>query len=282
MPQSCHSLTFSRQMKKKKSPDGQDVLDLATSKSIDFATTALNYEQFRKLARNPNLSPEEKIAFPAHYRVGYEGAIFDDIRRKLGILNKPGKTWVDIGCGCGGVTDRVKAFAARQHHTLILVDSREMLDQHQDQDSVLKVAGKYPDNAADVFNATNDKGADAILCYSVLHYIYVDANPFTFLDRVIHLLAPGGTALIGDIPNVSKRKRFFSSAAGIAFHKSFMDTDEPPVVEHLVVEDNKIDDAVLTGLVQRAQAAGCDAYVLPQHEDLPLANRRDDLLIRKP
>ena len=60
-----------------------------------------------------------------------------------------------------------------------------------------------------------------------------------------------------------------------------MQTDEAPVVAWLKVERNKIDDAVLAGLVQRAQSAGCDAYILPQPSTLPMANRREDLLIRK-
>ncbi|NKB48014.1 MAG: methyltransferase domain-containing protein [Alphaproteobacteria bacterium] len=255
---------------------------MATSESIDFATTALDYERFRQLAKNPNLSPEEKIAFPSQYRVGYEDMIFAEILGNLLTLKEPNKTWVDIGCGCGGVTDRVKKFAAQENHNLVLVDSKEMLDLNQDQEGMIKIAGKYPEIAQDVFAATGAKGADAILCYSVLHYVYVDTNLFAFLDHLIDLLAPRGAALIGDIPNVSKRKRFFSSEAGIAFHKAFQNTDEPPRVEHLVTEHDNIDDAVLAGLVRRAQAAGCNAYIVPQNDALPMANRRDDLLIRRP
>jgi len=44
----------------------------------------------------------------------------------------------------------------------------------------------------------------------------------------------------------------------------------------------KIDDAVLADLIARAQACGCDAYLLPQGAGLPMANRRDDLLIVRP
>lgn len=88
--------------------------------------------------------------------------------------------------------------------------------------------------------------------------------------------------LIGDIPNVSKRKRFFASEAGIKFHQSFMQTDEIPDVDFRSVEFNRIDDAVLLGVIMRARAQGCDAYWLPQAEGLPMANRREDLLIAKP
>jgi hypothetical protein len=123
---------------------------------------------------------------------------------------------------------------------------------------------------------------DVIIAYSVLHYVFVEGNLFGFLDQAIHLLAPGGSLLVGDIPNVSKRKRFFATRAGAAYHRCFTGRDEDPTVDFNCVEDGKLDDGVLMGLVLRARAAGCDAYMLPQADDLPLANRREDLLIRKP
>ena len=48
------------------------------------------------------------------------------------------------------------------------------------------------------------------------------------------------------------------------------------------IDQGKIDDSVLIGLVLRARAAGFDAYLVPQPETLPMANRREDLVIRKP
>src|SRR5262249_43878239 len=123
---------------------------------------------------------------------------------------------------------------------------------------------------------------DAIICYSVFHYIFVEAHFWRFLDTSIELLAPGGQMLIGDIPNVSKRKRFFASDAGVRYHQAFMQTSEVPSVDFVAVEKDKIDDAVLLGVVMRARAQGCDAYWLAQPDHLPMANRREDILIRKP
>jgi hypothetical protein len=110
----------------------------------------------------------------------------------------------------------------------------------------------------------------------------VDTNVFGFIDSVIELLKGGGSALIGDIPNASKSRRFFSSPDGVAFHRKNMRTNDMPAVRHLCVERGRIDDSVLAGIVARAQAAGCHAYVLPQDRRLPMATRRDDLLISKP
>ena len=47
-------------------------------------------------------------------------------------------------------------------------------------------------------------------------------------------------------------------------------------------EPGKIDDAVILGLLARSRAAGFDAYVVTQPEELPMATRREDILIRRP
>jgi hypothetical protein len=61
-----------------------------------------------------------------------------------------------------------------------------------------------------------------------------------------------------------------------------MKTDEAPVVEFNKVEFDQIDDAVVMSLIQRARAQGFDAYVVPQAPALPMANRREDILIVRP
>jgi hypothetical protein len=48
------------------------------------------------------------------------------------------------------------------------------------------------------------------------------------------------------------------------------------------VEAGRIDDAFLLAVVMRCRSAGFDAYLVPQSEDLPLANRREDILIARP
>jgi hypothetical protein len=88
--------------------------------------------------------------------------------------------------------------------------------------------------------------------------------------------------LIGDIPNVSKRKRFFSSETGVRFHKEFMRTADDPTVSFNQIEHDQIDDSIVFSILGRARAAGFDAYVLPQGRALPMANRREDILIQRP
>ncbi len=74
----------------------------------------------------------------------------------------------------------------------------------------------------------------------------------------------------------------FSSPAGVKFHREFTGTETSPEVVFNRVERGQIDDAVVLSLLARARAEGCDAYVVPQRDDLPMANRREDILVRKP
>lgn len=240
----------------------------------------LSYEDFRRMAGDPALSVHEKNGFPDSYREGYQEVIFSDIVGKLSNLRDHKKTILEIGPGCSGLPKRLIGHSAAHEHVLVLVDSPEMLAQLPDGAGVTKVPGSYPqcEQALDAW-----KGKfDVILCYSVFHYIFVEAGFWKFLDYSLELLADGGQMLIGDIPNVSKRKRFFSSAAGVRFHQSFTGTADVPAVDFRSVETNRIDDAVILGVIMRVRAQGCDAYWLPQSPALPMANRREDVLIVKP
>lgn len=257
--------------------------DLSRDRDIDFANERLDYEALRALARNANLDVHGKIGFPTSYREGYEPAIFRDILRKLPALAEAeGLTIVDIGPGCANLPKMIIELCAQRRHRLVLVDSDEMLVQLPDVAGVtFKCSGEFPKNRPAVANLAPE-GCAALISYSVLQMVVLGANPFDFLDQTCSLLAPGGRALIGDIPNHSKRQRFFASEAGKAFHRAFTGRDEDPAPGFNALAPGKIDDAILHGLMQRAQAAGFDAYLLPQAADLPMANRRDDLMFVRP
>lgn len=241
-----------------------------------------NYKKFKDLAQNSCLSKYEKIGFPDSYRAGREEAIFADIISKLPIVKqKKNLNILDIGSGCSDLQNYVNSLAQEREHKLFLSDSEEMLALVPDSACVIKVPGFFP-STAELIRSQAGGGVDVVLCYSVLQYIFVESNVWYFLDQVMELLNHGGQALIGDIPNNSKRRRFFASPTGVRFHKEFMKTDEAPVVNFNCVETGKIDDALLLSMVMHCHSSGCDAYVVPQPEGLPFANRRDDLLIRKP
>jgi hypothetical protein len=240
----------------------------------------LNYDDFKRLAADESLSPYQRIGFPDSYREGFEPAIVQDIIAKMPPLQEQAGVVVDIGCGCTDMPRLLAEHAARHQHELVFVDSEEMLNRVPSGPNIKRVAGKFPAMPALVDEYRGR--ATAVIAYSVLHYVFEGEDLFGFLDAACGLLAPGGHLLIGDIPNASKRRRFFASETGVAFHKAFMKADAPPVVEPFALEPARIDDGVVFGIVMRYRSAGFDAYVLPQSRALPLQNRREDLLIVRP
>jgi 2-polyprenyl-3-methyl-5-hydroxy-6-metoxy-1,4-benzoquinol methylase len=240
----------------------------------------IGFEDFKRFAKDKNLSKYERIGFPDDYRRDFEATIFSDIRQKLPNLELRGKQVLDIGPGCSDLP-RLEMDLCREHgHHLTLIDSSEMLSLVPDESFIEKISGLFPYCEELVLKSKGKM--DVILCYSVIHYAIVETPIFRFLDTALALLAPGGQMLIGDVPNVSKRKRFFASEKGIEFHQQFMKTSDKPEVEFNRIEQDKIDDAVIFSLTQRARTAGFDAYIIPQDSALPLANRREDILIVRP
>jgi hypothetical protein len=241
----------------------------------------LTFEQFRRLALDARLSKYEKIGFPDSYRKGLEALIFEDIRSKLTNLESTGKVVLDVGPGLSDLPLAMIDLCRSKGHRLILIDSPEMLSGVPDFEFVRKVPGRFPEDCADLAREFAGR-IDAILSYSVLQYAFVESSVFNFVDQLLLLLSEGGQMLIGDIPNIDKRKRFFASSGGVRHHQSFTGTNEMPPMQVTRVEVGKIDDAVVMALVSRCRQAGFDAYIMPQRADLPMANRREDLLVNRP
>jgi hypothetical protein len=248
--------------------------------SIDKFRNSYRYEDFKSLAGDPTLSKYEKIGFPDSYRAGKEEVIFDDIVAKLKIRNKADQVFLDIGPGCSDLPQLLHKYALSNGCKILLVDSQEMLDQMPGNVTSSRFAGRFPDDVPHLLT-TYQNSIDYIVTYSTLLCIFYDACIYKFLDAAVSLLKAGGVLLVGDVPNISKRKRFFSSEAGKQFHKEFMKTDEDPVVEHAKLEPGQIDDGVIFGILQRYRGFGYDTMLLPQNDALPFANRREDILIRK-
>lgn len=246
---------------------------------IDFEN--LTFEDFRALAKDGALSPYEKIGFPDTYRADYEADIFADILAKIPALEGQGKRVLDIGPGCSELPRYLIDLCERQGHELVLVDSQEMLDLLPDKPFICKLPGRFPEELQGFVEKA--AGAfDVIIAYSMLHYVVPGSDVFRFADSALALLTNEGRMLVGDIPNISKRKRFFASETGVRFHQQFMKTDERPEVHFNQLQPNAIDDGLLFGLLIRARGMGFDSYLLPQPASLPMANRREDLLFIRP
>jgi 2-polyprenyl-3-methyl-5-hydroxy-6-metoxy-1,4-benzoquinol methylase len=249
---------------------------------IDFSRFEdITYESFRRRALDPTLTVHEKVGFPDGYREGKEGVIFDDVDAKLTRLLLREQVVVDIGAGCGELARLMMERCAENGHRLFQVDSPEMLALLPEAPHAERVAGRFPDDCDEFLDQLRGQ-ADCVLAYGVLPCVFVESNVFEFVDRALELLAEGGQLLLADLPNLSKRKRFFASEAGVRFHQEFMETAERPDVAFNVLEPGAFDDAVVLAIVSRCRSAGFDAYVVPQRKGLPFANRREDILVNRP
>jgi hypothetical protein len=241
----------------------------------------LRYEDFRRLAERPDLSRHEKVGFPNNYREGKEEQIYRDMETKLKALNETCKTVLEIGPGCSNLPIMLAESCRKKGSRVLFVDSSEMLAQLPDGPHITKYPGTFPDALS--LHASELTGKiNAVIAYSVLQYVFAEFNLWNFLDTSLALLANGGEALIGDIPNISMRKRFFCSPSGEETHRQHTGLTSKPEVKFNIIDPGQIDDSVVMAILSRARAQGYHAWVLPQSTDLPMANRREDILIRKP
>jgi len=240
----------------------------------------LTFDDFRRMASDPDLTRHEKVGFPDEYRAGREADIFRDVVGKLPLLEQRDRTVLEIGPGCSELPVMLMNLCEKQGHRLLLVDSEEMLAQLPDAPHVEKIPARFPE--APALFEHHAGVVDVILAYSVLQYAFAEGNAWSFLDRSLALLAPGGAMLLGDIPNTSMRKRFFASAAGARCHQQFTGRSELPDVKFNILEPGQMDDSVVVGVLLRARAAGFHAFVVPQAPGLPMSNRREDILVHRP
>lgn len=244
---------------------------------LDLTKKRMTFEVFKEMASEGTLSKYEKIGFPDSYREGYENKIFENIKAILK-LNRKNLTFFDIGCGCSELPNMIINYAIEKDHNLYLIDSKEMLEHLRDEKNIFKLSAKFPD---EINLEHYVHSVDVILIYSVLQHIILDMNPFYFLDKAVGLLKDGGRLLIGDIPNISKRNRFFASENGLKFHQEFTKSDSKPSFEFNTLIEEKADDSLIFAILTRYRNAGFETYLLEQPITLPMANRREDILIVK-
>lgn len=248
-------------------------------KSTSTKHNEINYEAFKLMALDENLSKYEKIGFPDNYRQGKEKNIFLDLSDKLK-LDRNGLKVLDIGCGCSDLADFFIENAEKTNQELLMLDSAEMLSLLKDSKVVKKIPGQFPTIADDMSEYLGK--LDVVVAYSVMQHVVLDFNPYSFIDKALDLLKPNGYLLLGDIPNNSKRNRYFCSEAGRKAHEEYVGSKDVPLpLRHYPDTYEKIDDGILFGILLRYRGLGMETYILPQGEELPMATRREDILIIK-
>ena len=89
---------------------------------------------------------------------------------------------LDIGPGCSELPKMIRKRCERQGHTLLLVDSEEMLAHHPDSEPSGS-SRPLPDCPALLEEFAGR--VDAIVAYSVLHYVFPESSVHAFLDEAM-------------------------------------------------------------------------------------------------
>lgn len=208
-----------------------------------------------------------------------ERHIIPDVIKKLEINSKD--NCLDIGCGPGNLliplSFLVKSITGIDHPNCI-----STLKKRFTGDNVRFVTKNFLECQKNELNYFNK-----ILVYSVLHYLSDFQEVTEFINKAIALLEPGGKILLGDIPNVSLKKRFLDSEFGKKFNAKWQNqipdrqqTNTPKYdIDNNLVE---FTDTVIVTIMSTLREQGYNTYILPQPHTLPFCYTREDILIEKP
>lgn len=209
-----------------------------------------------------------------------EKAVLMDIVRKLDLSGED--RFLDVGCNVGNLLIPLSFIAG----SVLGVDHIGCVQRLERRfpfaDNVQLRSGNFLDLA---FEDRYDK----ILIYSVLHYLSDATEVFAFVEKAVSLLAPGGKALLGDLPNISHKKRFLESPHGRQFQIEWQrQIAAQPVLSETeeldLPKDNELvefNDRLILQIVGRLRELGFHAYILPQPSHLPFGHSREDILIER-
>ena len=208
--------------------------------------------------------------------------IFEDIIKKLDV--KKNSTLLDIGCGCGEITERIINFSLNNNIKLSLNDIDPVIELLKNKNlknsNIVFYSGLFQ-------KIKIKKKFDYILVYSVVHYIN---NPILFINKIFKLLNTNGKILIGDIPNIDKKARFSISIKGRIFNGKYFKQPLRKIPKYINYKDfikkNKnlrkdINDKFINKIFNIYRAKYCNVYLLEQKKNLPSCYTRDDILIEK-
>ena len=235
-----------------------------------------HFESYGKMAQNNNIASITQNG-RYHAQKGAEQYVSIDVIQKL----EPNaqNSFLDIGCGLGL---NLIPISARVSHA-IGCDHPNVINRLRQQSPDLNAELIGGDFLEIEFTQTYSK----ILAYSVLPSLPDLNRVETFIDKTLSLLDPAGRALLGDLANIDKKKRFLKSQRGAAFQKEWevlnSDYQKQDDISAFQEECDKktviMDDKIILDLVMHIRKQGFNAYIVDQPQNLPFGNTREDILI---
>jgi SAM-dependent methyltransferase len=193
----------------------------------------------------------------------------------------PSDTLLDVGCGPGTLLIPL-SFMVAQATGVDLPPVIDRLSKRFSDSKIRLIGGRFPD--VDLPGKFSK-----VISYSVLHCIADLKGARAFVAAIADLLAPGGRALIGDLPNTNvkaRNARAADAASQSAAWQSQIDSwrrdqgDRHPFDEFSGSTDiGGFTDKDIADFITDLRENGFDAYWLPQPPELPFGRTREDLLI---
>jgi SAM-dependent methyltransferase len=204
--------------------------------------------------------------------------IFVDISFKIDL--KKNDKILDIGCGDCQITKYYKKYTSY----IDAIDHQEIIGKCKKKFNFINFhEGNFLN-----YKDFNNKKFDKIVAYSVVHYLSNISEFHKFIKKALKLLKPGGILLLGDVPNVSKKKRFIKSPFYLKINSSWnkkKNSYRNIATKKLLLNSDdsllKFDDLTLLKIVKKYNSKNVETYYLHQNNGLYLNNTRIDLLIKK-
>ena len=237
--------------------------------------SAVSFEAFGALAASD--FPDTVKAGRHVFQAEAEGRIAYNIASRLELSKDD--DLLDIGCGTGAITiplvSQVKNLDVIDHAKVV----EALLARAPETDAIYPYMG-------DFLSFRVPRYFDKVLIYSVVHYLTDEAEVLEFLRKAYGLLRPGGKMLVGDIPNVDRKRRFESSQFGAAFSKAWASRENGgnEFFDAIEADENRVafDDAMIRRLIKDLGLRGRDYRVMAQPSAMPFGHTREDILITRP
>lgn len=232
---------------------------------------------YEKLAKNKKILQTQKAG---RYKIhkGLEIKIFEDIIKKLDL--KKNDDFLDIGCGCGPLTDLIVNYCQKKKIHITLCDIPLIINllkkKYVNKKNVSFISKEFQ-------KAKILKNYNKILCYSVIQCV---DKPYLFTKKIISLLSQEGKILIGDIPNINQKFRFLQSSFG----KKYESMNSPKYkydfknffeFKKETKQNIKINDDYIINVIKYCRQINKSSKIIKQKKILPFSFTREDILIEE-
>jgi len=212
-----------------------------------------------------------RTGFQSAHRSGQEASVAEYVwttfQTYFGPGSSPDGVLLDVGGGSGPLCEAMTELCVSAGWRHVVVDSPAMLAHLDEHDSRTAVGGAFP--AVLDEGLLNGVRPSLVVAYSVLQYVHRDMPISTFIDGIAACLSPGTTAVLGDIPNRSKRRRHLEASGEMGAIAS--EPSENDITDELVLEASRY-----------SRGLGLDAFVLPQPQSVRTWRHREDLWLYRP